>query len=172
MAGKIQLKLGDLFNGTSDLIVLPCSTSGTITQFVFSRLKTYNIPLPKSNMELGDIDMLPFKGAENFAQYVAFAFSVKNNYSEVTAIERIGEKLGKLTTENPAIQIINAPLLGAGAGGLQSEKVIEALRTGFKKHSSSESTLVINILHESVFERVTSYFKGIKTIEKKTKFPK
>lgn len=172
MAGKIQLKLGDLFNGTSDLIVLPCSTSGTITQFVFSRLKTYNIPLPKSNMELGDIDMLPFKGAENFAQYVAFAFSVKNNYSEVTAIERIGEKLGKLTTENPAIQIINAPLLGAGAGGLQSEKVIEALRTGFKKHSSSESTLVINILHESVFERVTSYFKGIKTIEKENKISK
>ena len=169
MAGKIQLKLGDLFEGTSDMIVLPCSSSGTITQFVFSRLKTHNIPFPKSNMKLGDVDLLPFKGAENFAQYVAFAVSVNNNYSELSAIERIGEQLGKLTIENSAIKIIHAPLLGAGAGGLLSENVINALKTGFLKQSSSESVLIIHILHESVFKRVTDFFKGIKRTDSENK---
>jgi hypothetical protein len=34
MAGFVKLRLGDLFAGPADLIVLPCSTGGTITRFV------------------------------------------------------------------------------------------------------------------------------------------
>lgn len=169
MAGRIQIKLGDLFDGTSDLIVLPCSTSGTITQFVYQRLRSNNIPKPKAGMKLGEIDLMAFTGAENFAQYVAYAVSVDNNYSELPAIENIGKELGQLTLDNSAIKVIHVPLLGAGAGGLQSEKVISSLKKGFGSVSNSESTLVINILHKSVFDRVSDYFKGVKhEVEKST----
>lgn len=162
MAGQIQIKLGDMFKGACDLIILPCSTTGTVTQFVFNRLQSYKIPAPSKGMALGDIELLPFSGGENIAQYVAFAVSVDNNYSELSAIESIGRKVGELTIQDPGLQIINIPLLGAGAGNLQSEKVIEALKKGFQTKSSNGSTLIIHILHTEVFNRVTDYFKGVR----------
>jgi TIR domain len=164
MAGQIQIKLGDMFKGACDLIILPCSTTGTVTQFVFNRLQSYKIPSPTKGMKLGDLQILPFNGGENIAQYVAFAVSVDNNYSELSAIESIGRKVGELTIENTGLQIINIPLLGAGAGNLQSEKVIEALKKGFQSKSSNGSTLIIHILHSDVFHRVTEYFKGTKKV--------
>lgn len=164
MAGQIQIKLGDMFRGACDLIILPCSTTGTVTQFVFNRLKSYKIPAPKKGMKLGEIQLLPFNGGENIAQYVAFAVSVDNNYSELSAIESIGRKVGELTMKDSGLQIINIPLLGAGAGNLQSEKVVEALKNGFQSNSSNGSTLIIHILHLDVFNRVTEYFKGRKNI--------
>lgn len=164
MAGQIQIKLGDMFKGACDLIVLPCSTSGTVTQFVFNRLKSNKIPAPSIGMKLGDIELLPFNGGENIAQYVAFAVSVDHNYSELSVIEIIGRKIGELTMQNTGLQIINIPLLGAGAGNLQSEKVVEALKKGFRTNSSNGSTLIIHILHTDVFNRVTEYFKGTKNV--------
>lgn len=164
MAGQIQIKLGDMFKGACDLIILPCSTTGTVTQFVFNRLQSYKIPKPTKGMLLGDIELLPFNGGENIAQYVAFAVSVDNNYSELSAIESIGRKVGELTLKNTGLQIIHIPLLGAGAGNLQSEKVVEALKNGFQTNSSNGSTLIIHILDADVFNRVTEYFKGTKNV--------
>lgn len=164
MSGKVQIKLGDMFHGACDLIILPCSTNGTVTQFVFNRLRNYNIPKPQKGT-LGEIQLLPFKGAENIAQYVAFAVSVDSNSSNLAAIENIAKEIGKLTVENSSIQIINIPLLGAGAGGLQIEKVIESIKKGFKSNSSSESILIIHILQTDTFNWITDHFKGNKPIK-------
>ena len=154
-----------MFQGACDLIILPCSTSGTVTQFVFNRLKNYNIPKPAVGLTLGEIEMCPFKGGENIAQYVVFAVSVDNNYSELSAIEKIGRSVGELTLENSALQIIHVPLLGAGAGDLQSERVVEALKRGFQFKSSNSSVLIIYVLHLNVFNRITNHFKGSKSID-------
>src|SRR5216683_2038680 len=116
-----QLKLGDMFDGPSDLIVLPCSTSGTITSFVRERLIHYQIPYPSPGKILGDVTVMPFDGGENIAQYVAYATSVKANTSSSDAIRKIGSQLGKATQEYPTIRLVSTPLLGAGAGGLESE---------------------------------------------------
>lgn len=164
MSGKVQIKVGDMFHGACDLIILPCSTNGTVTQFVFNRLRNYKIPKPKIG-QLGEIKLLPFKGAENIAQYVAFAVSVENNSSNITVIENIAKKIGQLTIDNTSIQIIHIPLLGAGSGGLQSEKVIESIKKGFESNSSPESILIIHILETNTFNRITDYFKGVKPIK-------
>ena len=154
-----------MFHGACDLIVLPCSTSGTVTQFVFNRLEAYKIPKPRVGLKLGEIEMCPFKGGENIAQYVAFAVSVDNNYSELSAVEKIGKGVGEYTLSNSAIQIIHIPLLGAGAGNLQSERVVEALKKGFQSNSSMSAVLIIHVLHPNVFDRITNHFKGSKIIE-------
>lgn len=150
----IKVQLGDLFDQPSDLIVLPCSTAGTITRFVAKRLIEYQIPEPKLGMQLGDVDIQPFHGVENVAQFVAFAVSVKSNTSSEEAIQKIGVNLGIATCEDSAIRHISAPLLGAGAGGLQSEKVVEALSEGFKKTAVSDAILTVFVLHHNVFARV------------------
>jgi hypothetical protein len=167
MPGKVQIKLGDMFLGACDLIILPCSTNGTVTQFVFNRLKNYNIPKPRMGIALGNIQLLPFKGAENIAQYVAFAASVDNNTSKLSAIESIAEKVGQLTIKNPSIQIIHIPLLGTGAGGLQSEKVIESIKKGFSSNSSPESVLIIHVLDTDGFKYITNYFNGVNRFDAK-----
>lgn len=158
MNGKIQIRLGDLFEGPADLIILPCSTVGGVTQFVWNKLKMFDIPHPPNNKPLGHLEIIPFKGAESIAQYVGFGFSVLGNASNYKAIEDIGEKVGKFTMQNESVKIISVPLLGAGAGGLQSEKVVETLKNGFLKSSAMDSKLVVHILHKKVFDRVVSAF--------------
>ena len=89
MEPKVTLRLGDLFDGPSDLVALPCSTAGTITGFVARSLVHYSIPHPHVGMKLGDVEILPFEGADDIAQYVAFAASVRENKSTLSAIEKI-----------------------------------------------------------------------------------
>lgn len=152
----VELRLGDMFDGPSDLIVLPCSTAGTITSFVREKLVHHRIPYPRPGMELGDVQVLPFEGGENIAQYVAFAASVQSNSTTAKAIRHIGSQLGEQTARVQSIRKVAAPLLGAGAGGLRSEEAVSSLREGFRASSHKDATLVISVLHANVFERVRS----------------
>ena len=154
MASNVKLRLGNLFDGPADLIVLPCSTAGTITGFVARSLVNYRIPHPRVGMKLGTVEFMPFEGAENVAQFVAFAASVARNDSKPEAIRDIGRLIGAFTLEHPEVRAIAAPLLGAGAGGLHSEEVVAALREGFSGSASGESCLTISILHQDVYERL------------------
>jgi hypothetical protein len=154
MAPLIKLRLGNLFDGPSDLIVLPCSTNGTITGFVAAALSDYKIPYPKNSYKLGDVDIRPFEGGENIAQFVAFAASVGHMASTEEAIRSIGNQLGAATLEYSSIKAVSTPLLGAGAGGLNSEKVVASLEEGFKSSAHKDAILTISILHENVFNRL------------------
>lgn len=154
MPASVKLKLGNLFDGPSDVIVLPCSTGGTVTGFVARSLSHYSIPHPTAGMDLGTVEILPFEGGENIAQFVAFAASVKSMASTLDAIRTIGEGLGKFSEEQSAARIIAVPLLGAGAGGLQSEKVVAALKEGFEEYANESACLIIHVLHKDVFDRL------------------
>lgn len=154
MEPNVRLRLGDLFDGPADLIVLPCSTAGTITGFVARALAHYLIPHPKEGMELGEVEIMPFEGADDIAQYVAFAASVEGSWSSVEAIESIGRQLGTFTHEEKSVKSVSAPLLGAGAGGLQSEKVVAALKRGFTSRAVSDASLTVHVLHREVYERL------------------
>jgi hypothetical protein len=154
----VQLKLGDMFDGPSDLIVLPCSTEGTITSFVRQRLIHHRIPYPSPGMKLGDVAIMPFEGGENIAQFVAFAASVDSQSSSGDTIQRIGEQLGTETQQHPTIRLVATPLLGAGAGHLSSEMVVKSLSTGFKSKAHRDARLIIYVLHENVFERISNIF--------------
>lgn len=154
MTPTVKIKLGNLFDGASDLIVLPCSTSGTITGFVARSLSRYSIPHPSIGMKLGQVEILPFEGGENIAQFVAFASSVAGSSSSENAIEKIGFALGEFTKKESSVRMISAPLLGAGAGGLQSESVVAALTKGFIDSAHENATLFIYVLHQDVFNRL------------------
>ncbi len=155
MAAVVELRLGDLFDGPSDVVVLPCSTVGTITPFVANRLLEYAIPIPRSGMGLGEVDIAPLTGGENIAQFVAFAASVGGgSSSSPNAIKSIGAALGSFTREQSSARAISAPLLGAGAGGLRSETVVQSLSGGFQDNAVDDASLVIHVLHRSVFDRL------------------
>jgi hypothetical protein len=161
-----------MFDGPSDLIVLPCSTVGTITPSVRKRLVHHNIPYPRPGMNLGDVSIMPFEGGESIAQYVAYAASVEPDSRDRTyslslvstgsgtssspeAIQRIGEQLGTTTRNQPTIRLVSAPLLGTGAGNLTSQQVVQSLSSGFKSEAHREARMAIYVLDEDVFERLS-----------------
>jgi hypothetical protein len=112
-------------------------------------------------MRLGEVEFMPFEGAENIAQFVAFAASVEYMSSTLDAICAIGRALGTFTQEQPMVRAISAPLLGAGAGGLQSERVVASLRRGFEEKATADSCLTISILHKDVYDRLRANRKKI-----------
>ena len=106
MGGIVKLRLGNVFEGPSDLVVLPCSTAGTVTQFVSRSLVHYALPRPPSRMSHGEVDIKPFEGGENIAQFVAFAASVhaKVGIATPNAIKSIGRTLGQFTIQQSSVQ--------------------------------------------------------------------
>jgi len=81
--------------------------------------------------------------------------------STVKAICAIGEALGSFTKQQREVRAIAAPLLGAGAGGLQSEKVVSALRQGFEKAASVDSCLTISVLQKGLYDRLRANRRSI-----------
>lgn len=154
MAASVKLNLGNMFDGPADVVVFPCSTGGTVTGFVARTLSHYSLPHPAAGMRLGEVEILPFEGGENLAQFVAFAASVKSMTSTLEAIESIAERLGEFTKNESSARVISVPLLGAGAGGLQIEGVVAAMKKGFEGSAHDDATLIIHVLHKEVFDRL------------------
>lgn len=153
--GTVELRNGDMFDGPSDMIVLPCSTAGTITPFVQEKLTYYGIPARlKRGLPLGDVRVYPFIGGENIAQFVAYAVSVEGSGSSAEAIHQIGFRLGQQTIEVSSIRRISVPLLGTGAGQLHGEVAVENLSKGFHLSSHKDATLIISILQDTLFQRL------------------
>jgi hypothetical protein len=95
-------------------------------------------------MPHGKVEIIPFEGGENIAQFVAFAASVlAPGSSTPDAIRSIGSTLGEFTAKQPSVRVIAAPLLGAGAGGLQSEAVVASLREGFLSSAHPGALLIV-----------------------------
>lgn len=154
MTAQVRLRLGNLFDGPSDLIVLPCNTHGGVTHFVKKSLECYDLPWPES-MSVGKVDIMPLTGAENVAQYVAYAASVEDGRTTPeSAVESIGEHVGSFAASVEAVRSIAVPLVGAGAGGLRSELVVSALRRGFLARAPDGSVMTIHILHHAVYSRI------------------
>jgi hypothetical protein len=167
---RVQIRQGNLFDGPSDLIVLPCNTEGGITLFVSRYLEHFKIPSPKESFALGEVEILPLVGAEQIAQYVAFAASVSamTNSSTQSAIKRIGFHLGTATIHRDSIKEIAAPLLGTGAGGLSSETALSNLRDGFLENAAYDAKLTISILDQATFEHLKTMFHQIPIVENRS----
>jgi hypothetical protein len=155
MPGAVRIAHGDLFDRPADLVVLPCSTEGTFTQIVAARLAEFSIPQPEP-MGLGEVRIRPLEDATQVAQFAAFAASVKEFGSTGEAIARIGQALGEATRDTESIRIVNAPLLGTGAGRLAPDVAAKALTDGFLDLAAPAAMLNLWVLHQDAYEAVLS----------------
>jgi hypothetical protein len=153
----VRLVHGDLFAGPADMITLPCSTGGTVTHMVERRLQQFSLPHP-GKMALGQVEVLPLDDADQVAQYVAFAASVVRYTSEPQAISRIAEQLGRVSSELDAVESISVPLLGAGAGRLSPQVVLQSLQNGFEQTASANAVLSIFILRAGDYAELAQSF--------------
>jgi hypothetical protein len=156
MGARIELVKGNMFDGSSDLVVIPCSTRPSITRFVAEHLSSFGIPGPQKPMELGEVVFLDLKRASNVAQVAAMAASVRRGGSSPDAIRGIGAALGSYAALNPWISQISCPLLGARAGHLAPAEAGRSLAAGFLASAPDQATLRIFVLEDAVFRRLRS----------------
>ena len=155
---RFELVHGDMLEGPSDLVVIPCSTVPTITQFVRDRLRAVSIPIPQQRMALGQVEFLSLVAASNIAPMAAYAASVSGHSSTPDAIALIGRALGQFVSKHPWAQRIACPLLGTGAGGLSPEISVEQVVAGFTATAPRgiDALLSIHILDRALHERLSS----------------
>src|SRR5688572_8149658 len=97
LTATVTTRLGDLFENTSDLVVLPCSAKGTVTKTCMKHVERFRIPLPPTGRKLGDVNVIPFPGSGNVTKFVAWAASVLDDATTAEALERIGQQIGIAT---------------------------------------------------------------------------
>jgi TIR domain len=155
MGTQIEIVRGDMFEGPSDLVVIPCSTVPTITWFVADHLRSFRIPEPQDRMKPGDVIFADLRRANNVAQVAAYAASVgPRSTSSSRMIERIGQALGSYAADNPWLSQISCPLLGTGAGGLEPTEAARALSKGYLATAPERALLRLFVLGDIDFDRI------------------
>jgi hypothetical protein len=155
MRAQVQVIKGDMFEGPSDLVVIPCSTVPTITWFVAEHLYSFGIPEPLDEMEPGDVVFVDLGRASNIAQVAAMAASViPPGRSSLRIVEKIGRALGSYAAENSWLSQISCPLLGSGAGRLEATQAASALVAGYFATAPERATLRIFVLEDKIFKRI------------------
>lgn len=159
---RVSLQLGDLFeSGPCDLLVLPCSTVGSVAEFVEKRIREFGLPWPK-NGTLGSIQQVnteQIKGLFSLTPRLVYAHSVENNSSNVDAIRSIARELGDLIAKAQRILKVFVPLLGAGAGGLDRRQVWSALSEGFLQSSCKSGELVVLTPSQRIYASLETFSK-------------
>ena len=155
MTARIEVIKGDMFEGPSDLVVIPCSTIPTITWFVAEHLRAFGISEPRDRMEPGDVVFVDLRGASNIAQVAAMAASViAPGGTSLRTVERIGQTLGSYAADNSWLSQISCPLLGTGAGKLEPTQAARALVSGYFTTAPERTLLQIYVLEDRTFERI------------------
>lgn len=156
MQSTIQLRQGDMFAQPTDLIVIPCSTGGTITQSVANQLREFDIEWPRGYSDIGEVKFELFKGASNIATYVGYATSVQAMETRAKAITKIARTVAEFISDKPEIRDVAIPLLGAGAGGLKPAVSLSALMAGFESVSAKAKVINIFVYDRHDFKRLAA----------------
>lgn len=129
----------DLFNINCDLLVIPISTEGTISNSFRTGLEQLNIPTEawlNKRYELGEIRLYPLQ-PEN--KQIVFACTVDQYKSAYYAIRLIGKRLAEKVIELGNIQEIATPILGTGAGKLTPSLSLNIMRSSFYENKKVDS---------------------------------
>lgn len=143
----ISARHGDIFEGGMDVTVLPCSGKGTFSSATRRWIEAFSLPVPAdlpTRPRLGQISTLvPFPGNREKTKFVIYAASVFNDATSIEAIESIARALGEITVANQDVRLIEAPLLGTGAGRLSATEAIKALDAGFRSSAAGDGELLV-----------------------------
>ena len=156
-SNKIEIEYGDVFHSNKSAIVIPRSTTGTISNHFENGLKeihhNHNLEsLPYRS--LGSLDIVQFNNASNKiepALHILYATCVDNNTSTYDAIEEIARGIARFSSNNPNIRNIATPLIGTGEGRLNHYQVYKILFETFDKLANNSCRLYIFIKDEAIY---------------------
>ncbi|HEX2209557.1 MAG TPA: toll/interleukin-1 receptor domain-containing protein [Longimicrobium sp.] len=185
MPARVEFRLGSIFDEPCDVLVIPSSTTGTVTPDVQQEMQKVGIPLPEA-MAWGSVALAP-TWIPRFSR-VAYAATISGEGTSLEIVKRIGTELGSIAAasprnlfggagrlaawffsgEPPASGLkgfvprffkISAPLLGAGSGDLEPRDAALALRAGFVSTAPASALLLISIRDQEDYEEVAEVLR-------------
>lgn len=143
----VQALLGNVFDGGTDLTVLPCSSKPSVSKATRNWIEAFDLVDPlqfEYDLEFGGTSKLyEFKHKSRKTKYYIYGAAVLNDYSTPDAVFRIARLLGEITQENQDIKNVECVLLGTGAGGLENTVSIGALATGFGETAHCKARMIV-----------------------------
>lgn len=155
--GKIVVSNTDLFSQSTDIVVLPCSRSGTISDSIAAQIEKHDIPRTRWRKELGEIEIIQLSPDNSYAKYVCWAASVAATYSTLAALRTIGRDVAQVAESRRNIRIVSSPLLGTGFGGVDKLKSALALAEGFVSAGTKGVVLRLHVLDESCSDEIQRF---------------
>lgn len=143
---RIEVVQSDLRSiSNCDLIVLPCSTAGTMKPWVERLARHLRIPAPSSTIAFGAISPIHTRNKTSYT----FAASVDNDRSDASTIEELARTIGAITKKRE-LRSIAVPLLGAGQDDAGRDRIsprasYEAMARGFLSSAHPKARLIICI---------------------------
>lgn len=164
---KIILKQEDLFGTYADAIVLPRSTTGTLSE-VFRRgaLSRFKIELPETlpykalgNLEVTRLQNLRSNNNKS-AFFMLMATCVDNNMSTMKAIADITDQIVAFSKKYSDVRDIAMPLIGTGAGGLNHSDVYRTIVPRFISGSAENCRLTIYTPDFNIYSNLKAIENG------------
>jgi Effector-associated domain 1 len=156
--GEVVVRNSDLFSEWSDMIVLPCSRSGSISWRVEEQITKFGIPGPYRGAdraaELGHIEVHDLGVDHPVTRYVCWAVTVFRTYCTLGALRTVGREVALVAETKSDVQVIASPLLGTGAGNVDPEKSATAIVEGFQSAEVKGITLRLHVLDASLADRI------------------
>jgi hypothetical protein len=160
---NISLNSGNLFSSDADMIVIPVSTTGTVSDRIRNDAQQFlNWEMPRSfpYSQLGHVERINHSYYRNDKEdgHVAILIvtCVDNNFSNLETIENVASAIAEQTLTQPLLHVA-CPLIGTGAGGLDFTKVYETLVKSFFLQASEGSKLTIYTNSQTIFDRIDAY---------------
>ncbi|GAA0875437.1 hypothetical protein GCM10009118_18460 [Wandonia haliotis] len=154
----------NIFDVDCDLLLIPISTAGTISNSFRSGLEELDIATDlweDKDYQLGDIKILPKKSKNKF---IAFVCTVDGYDGAYYAIRLIGKRLAEKVSELKNIREIATPILGTGAGKLQPHLSLNIMRSAFYENKNVEGIrLTFCSMDKQVYSSLKSHFFDIDT---------
>lgn len=128
-----ELVFGSIFDKKCDIIIIPCDSLKGITRSVRNDLQINNIHNLPSVTTPGGIVFSESKGDFTNARIIGFAASVHGvtGKSRLNYLHKICKEIKNFCQLN-SLSLINMPLLGTGAGGLDVQDSFKILTSYFE----------------------------------------
>jgi internalin A len=154
----------NLFNAKSDLIVIPISCEGTISESFMKELKNLNIQIEYKlkRYKLGDIQIQEVPSSYHF-KYIVFACVVDNFESAYYSIRLVAHKIAEFVEDKTDIKEIATPILGTGAGKLNHFKSRNIMLSAFYEIAKSSKSLTFYTLDKRIFNSFGNNIHDINT---------
>ncbi|HEX6037985.1 TIR domain-containing protein [Longimicrobium sp.] len=159
MPARIEYRLGSIFDEACDLLVIPMSSSGTVTTSMAEQLRREVVPLPPQ--DVARHQTVWFQLPHPKYRFVTYAASVVGLSSTPEVIEQIGRVVGKLAFTHQLVRV-SAPLLGTGAGKLPAPVAAQALAAGFRETAPNAAVLTIHVTSPTILASLPDQKRGLK----------
>lgn len=139
----LRIKEGSVFDEKCDLLVLPCNSAGGVTQWVHDEAVENDAPLPDRKIPFGRVLFLPTEARYTKADFIGYAASVNANLVE-SSLQAIKSLLAEIVEycKSYNCSIVNLPVLGVGAGRLESGDVLSLYRNTLKNEPETYNVYI------------------------------